>query len=712
MRTDLERLFNPRSIAIIGASTELTTISGQPLSFLVKRGYAGTLYPVNPKYPEILGRPCYPSVEALPETPDLAIVVVNARLAIRMLEACGVKGVPFAVVFSSGFSEVGAEGAAMQAELAAIARRYGIGLVGPNCQGFISVPSKTYAGFGSAFIYDYTPGPVSMVSQSGGFGFSLMSLAAMDGGVGFRHVVTTGNEAGISSLDFMRFMIDDPGTRIITGYIEGVKDAHRLREVGEAAAAAGKPIMVWKVGNSDEGRRAAASHTANLGGAMALYRAAFEQTGILQVEDMQDIVDYVHAFESRRVPRGNRVAIITISGGAGILMTDEAIARGLAVQPLSESTVARLRPLVPSFAALGNPIDLTAAIFDDTDLCSKALELIIDDPQVDSVVMANAGLQGDIATKVAREVVNAAARSDKPVMLGWSARHQVAGEAYALLDAARLPHYRSPMRCMRALAAITHHAEACRRLREQAREPLCEMHVPEAVATLQQARADLSEHRAKKLLAAYGIPATAEALAQSAQQACELATGMGFPVVLKVQSPDVPHKTEAGGVRIGLRDAHEVAQAYEEILQRVRAHVPHAVIEGVLVQEMVEGAVEVIAGINNDPLFGPALMFGLGGIFTEVLQDVSFRLAPVPKSMALAMIRQVKGYPLLAGARGRPLADVDALADVLCRLSAMAMDLKEHLAELDVNPLFVLPAGRGVKAGDALIKPRLAAAPS
>jgi len=241
---------------------------------------------------------------------------------------------------------------------------------------------------------------------------------------------------------------------------------------GEAALAAGKPIMLWKVGNSAEGQKAVASHTANLGGAMALYQAAFKQTGILQVEDIEDIVDYTHAFLSDKVPRGNRVAIITISGGAGILMTDEAIARGLAVQPLSPATVDKLRPLVPGFAALGNPIDLTAAIFDDTDLCRKALELIIDDPLVDAVTMANAGLQGEIATKVAREIVNVARRSDKPIMLGWSARREVAGDAYALLDAAKVPHYRSPLRCMRALAAITHHAQACRRHAKSRAEPV------------------------------------------------------------------------------------------------------------------------------------------------------------------------------------------------------------------------------------------------
>jgi len=257
MRTDLERLFDPRSIALVGASSAFGKISGQPLDLLIKRGYAGRLYPVNPKYDELLGRKCHRSVAELPETPDLALILVNAKLAVQMLRECGEKGVPFAIVLGSGFAEVGEQGAAMQRELVEIARRYDIGLIGPNCQGMISVPQKVYAGFGSSFVFDYVPGGVSMVTQSGGFGFSVMSFAAVEGGVNWRHVVTTGNESGISTLDLVRYFVDEPGTRIITGYTEGLKDAHRLREVGEAALAQGKPILLWKVGNSEEGRRAA-----------------------------------------------------------------------------------------------------------------------------------------------------------------------------------------------------------------------------------------------------------------------------------------------------------------------------------------------------------------------------------------------------------------------------------------------------------------------
>jgi len=399
------------------------------------------------------------------------------------------------------------------------------------------------------------------------------------------------------------------------------------------------------------------------------------------------------------------VAIITISGGAGILMTDEAIACGLAVQPLSPETVERLRPLVPAFAALGNPIDLTASIFDDTDLCRKALELIVDDPQVDAIAMANVSLQGAVATKVAREIAAVARRTSKPIFLAWSAHESVAGAAYAELAPTKVPRYHSPMRCIRALAAVTHHAAAREAYERRRGEPLLQLTSPQARAMVAGADADLSEHRAKQVLAAYGIPVTQEVLAGSADAAASAAARIGFPVALKIQSPDVPHKTEAGGVRLRLADEAAVRAAYDEIIASVLAHAPQATIEGVLVQEMVDGGVEVILGVHNDPTFGPAVMFGLGGIFTEVLRDVSFRLAPVHRSVALEMIREVKGHPLLAGARGRPPADVDALADAICRLSALALDLADGVGEIDVNPLFVFAQGRGVKAADALVKP-------
>ena len=706
MHHDLERFFNPRSIAVIGASQDLITISGQPLHHLVSHAYAGRLYPVNPKYQEILGVKCYASIEALPETPDLALILINSSRAADMLRACGKKGVRFAIVFSSGYSEVGGCGIEMQRELAAVAAEFGMGIIGPNCQGMLNAAGNVYAGFGSVFFTAYDAGAVSMVSQSGGFGFSVMNLASKDGGVHFRQMVTTGNEIGVSTLDFIEYFIDDAGTEVIAVYIEGLKDAHRLLEVGRRALAQKKPILAWKVGNSVQGARAAASHTANLGGAMALYQAAFRQSGIIQVEDIQDVVDYSRAFRCGKLPKGNRVAIITVSGGAGILMTDECVARGMQVPQLSAETTEKLRAIVPAFGSIQNPVDVTAAIFNDLSLIRRTLQAVLDDPNVDAIAMINASLQGELADNIAIEITAIAAQTDKPIFLAWSARDELARAAYARLDALKIPHYKSPVRCGRALAALSSYAASLRREERRLEEtvPIC--FVPMLKKQLVVKRYDWSEHFAKQALADYGIGVTREILVSNAAAAVEAARTLGYPVVLKVQSPDIPHKTEARAVRLGVDAAAAVALAFDEIMRNAQAYQADARIEGVLVQEMVVGGVETILGVTNDPLFGPAVMFGLGGIFAEVLHDVSFRLAPVTYSVALEMIDEIKGSAVLKGARGAAPADIDALAGAIVRVSAMAIDLQDHLAELDINPLFVLPKGQGVKAGDALLKPK------
>jgi acyl-CoA synthetase (NDP forming) len=708
MRTDLERFFNPGSIAIIGASQDFMTISGQPLKHLQSHHYQGRLYPINPRYQEVAGVKCYPSLAELPETPDLVLILVNASRVADMLKQCGEKGVPYVIIFSSGFSEMGGEGVKLQRQLAEIARQFKIGVIGPNCQGMMNFADGVYAGFGSVFFTDYESGRVSMVSQSGGFGFSVMNLSSKDGGLPFRQMVTTGNEIGVSTLDFIDYFIQDPKTDIIAGYLEGAKDAWRLPEIGQKALAAGKPILMWKVGNTEQGQKAAASHTANLGGAMALYKAAFKQNGIIQVEDIQDVVDCGRAFRNGRLPKGNRLAIITISGGAGILMTDECIGRGMRLADLAPETAAKLREFVPSFGSVNNPVDVTAAIFNDLSLINRTLQTIVDDPGVDCIAMINASLQGEIANKIAAEIVAVAGKTDKPIYITWSARDVMAPEAYAALEAARIPHYKSPVRCGRALAAVSWYAESKRRNEARRAERPLTLNKPAAAKMLAGKTGDVAEHAAKRVLAEYGIPVTQEELATTKDQALAIANRIGYPVAIKVQSPDISHKTEARAVRLNITSDGELTIAYEEILGNARAYKKDARIEGVLVQEMVRDGVEAILGISNDPLFGPAVMFGLGGIFAEVLKDVSFRLAPVTPSVAREMVEEIAGYPVLAGARGRPRADVDALVDAIVRLSALAIDLKDHVGELDINPLFVFPAGRGVKAADALIRPKTA----
>jgi acyl-CoA synthetase (NDP forming) len=701
----LARLLNPRSIAIIGASNDPASINGQVLRNLQARGFPGALYPVNPKYEQVGGIPCYPAMEALPEAPDLAVVLLGASRAVQAVAECGHRGVLFAIVIGAGFAELGAEGEGLQADLLAASAQYGIRLVGPNCIGLMNVPDDVFAGFGPVFgLSDLRAGGVSMVTQSGGFGLAVVNMAE-ELGVGFRYVVSTGNEADLTSLDFMDAFIDDPATRVIAGYFEGIKDARRIPAIGRRALAAGKPVIVWKVGNSPEGERAAASHTGNLGGSAKLYQAAFDQVGWIRIDDVHELVDCTQAFARGKLPRHGGVGIVTVSGGAGVLLADACAAHGLGVPGLSEATRARLREVLPAYASPQNPVDVTASILNDPGLLRAALRLILDDEAIGSLIVVASSVEGPMAEKIAAELAALDAATDKPLIISWSSREDRVGDAYALLREARVPLYRTPSRCCRSLAALCRFAEAQRR---HDREP--------APAARAAGRAEATpihaanEYEAKRFLARYGFTATREILATSAAQAAHAASDMGFPVALKVQSASIPHKTEAGGVKLRLDDAQSVARAYEEILANARAYAPDACIDGVLVQEMVSCGVEVILGAVNDPRFGPAIMFGLGGIFTEVLQDVVFRMAPVSLEAAREMVAGIRGAALLRGARGAPPCDVEALARAIVGLSNLLEENGGAIAELDINPLVVLPEGRGVRVVDALIKTNTPAA--
>jgi len=700
-----ERFFNPRSVAVVGASQDLGSISGQPIAHLRAKGYSGRILPVNPKYDDVAGLPCYRDIASLPEPPDVAVIAVAAQRVPDALDQLGKRGCRFAVILSSGFAEAGEAGAQAQRQLADIARSHGMEVIGPNCQGYMNISDGIHIGFGAPYGLTYPSGHLSLTSQSGAFGNSIVMLASAEG-VGFRHYVSTGNESVTTSLDFMEAMIEDPDTRVIAGYVEGFKDAHRLLGIGRRALAAGKPMLVWKVGVSEVGAKAAASHTANLGGATALYRAAFRQAGIIEVNDIGDLADCAKALLPGRLPRGNRLAVVTISGGAGIAMADRASEAGVALPQLADDTVSALLSVLPSFAAVANPLDVTAALFNDGSLLRVTLERLARDPNVDMIALALAAAGGKLAQDLAQEVVRISDETGIPIFVAWNADEQSNKAAYAILDAAGIPRYTSPVRCARGIGALWAYqaARLCAACAVSEHPlALAQPHLVEELA--KRNGGDLTEFESKRLVAAYGIPVTREKLARGPEQAVQMATALGFPVVMKIQSPDIPHKTEAGGVRVGLRDGAEVHAAYEEIVANARNHAPEAVIQGVLVQEMVSGGTELILGINNDPLFGPAVMVGLGGVFAEVMKDVSFRIAPVTRSEAESMLRELRGFALLDGARGRPKADVQAAVDALMRLSALAMDLKDSIAELDINPLTVLPQGRGVQALDALVKP-------
>ena len=705
-KSTLESLLSPRSIAIVGASANPDVASGQTLRLLLSHGYTGPIYPVNPKYESMEGLRCYPDIEALPQAADLAVIAIGARHVPEILEACGRRGVANALVLSSGFAESGPEGIRLQSQISEITRRWNIGLIGPNCQGLLNTWEQVYAGFGPVLNIRFAKGPVSMVSQSGGFGFAVVNLADAQG-VGFRHVVTTGNEAGISSLDIIRAFVEDPETRVIAAYVEGFKDAHRMREVGRFALANRKPVLVWKVGNSVAGRRAAASHTANLGGEFSYYRAAFRQYGFVVMRDVVDLVDASRAFLSNKVPLGRRVAIVTVSGGAGILAADECAAAGLEVPDLSAHTLDALRKITPDFGSLRNPVDLTGgAPMARPGLLQEALQLIASDPQVDSIAVMAASWTGVLAGVLVDALIAVNSSTTKPLFVYWSARPELVKQEYSLLESNRIPRFETPVRCAWALGALVNHAAACRR----ALQP----HPEETVAASRSApvlppesasvAGYLPEHSAAALFSSTGIAVARASVARSAQEAVAAARKLGFPVALKVHSADIPHKTEAGGIKLNLLDDAAVVAAYLEVLQNARNLAPDAKLDGVLVQEMVADGLEVIVGASVDPAFGPVVMVGLGGVHTEILKDVSFRLAPIERFDAVEMIEELRGYQLLLGARGAPRRDIEALVDAVVAVSRVSVDLAGQVAELEINPLLVLPEGRGVKAADALVR--------
>lgn len=695
------RLFHPRSIAIIGASENLNSIGGQPIKHLCAHGYAGRVYPVNPKYDEIAGLRCYPNVAALPAVPDVAVIAVAASMAERLLDELGRVGIPFAIVFSSGFAEMGVDGHVAQKRLQAKAQAVGITLIGPNCQGLMNISDGIRLGFGAPYALDYKAGRVSLTSQSGAFGNAL--LMALDAeGVGLRHYISTGNEADTTSLDCIDYFLEDPETRVVAGYVEGFRDAYRLREIGDKALHHDKPLVLWKVGNTAIGAKAASSHTANLAGASTYYEAAFRQYGIIGVSDIGDMADCVRALQTGRRPSGNGVAVLSISGGAGIVMADRCIELGLALRQFSERTIERLSPLLPQFASLANPLDLTAEVVDSPDSLAAALSVILEDPAVDMLAICLAALSGDAATVIAHEIAAAAEASDVPVLVAWNATEDAARSAYPILHHAGVPVYASPVRCARGFGALWTFAAA-------ASERAALNGVSRTIQIGQAPTSEpetLNEFRSKQLLADFGLTATREAMTQTPEEAVSKAREIGYPVVLKILSANLLHKSDAGGVRVGLNSDDAVREAF-----RTLAAIPDKLdagiqFDGVLVQEMVTGGVEVILGAVNDASFGPVIMFGAGGIYAEVFEDVAFGLAPLSRRDAEMLVSKTRISQILTGARGQPEADISALVDSILRLSDLTIHESERFAEIDINPLFVLPKGYGTRVGDALISIR------
>jgi acetate---CoA ligase (ADP-forming) len=693
--TRLAEMLSPRSVAIVGASDNPGRIGGRPLAYLINEGFDGDIYPVNPTRETVQGLKAWPSLLDIEGHVDAVVIAVPAQHVLQTVKDCVAKNVKGCIILSSGFAEMGEEGARAQEELTKIARESGIRLTGPNCLGSMNVHHNFFPTFsGAPSLQRPIKGGLSIVTQSGAFGAHLYYLSTQ-AHLGVRYVVTTGNESDVQVADAILMCAQDPETKVIMAYSEGIKDGDRLIEALEAAAYARKPVVFMKVGRSEVGALAATSHTASLTGEDAVIDAIFRQYGVHRAKITEDLVDIAYAVLKGKPPTGRRLGLVTISGGVGVLMADAAEDYGLDVAPMPEEAQATLTDLIP-FAAPRNPVDVTAQILNELDKLPQFFSTLIVEGKYDTSL---AFFTSGASTKTSAAKFLAAIKQmreehpDQFIVLSLLADEDEV-RSYEELG---FPVFPDASRAVAAIAAVTHFVEAQDRLAKR------------QVLALPPARGlpdgPLSEAGAKSILQQAGIPVLQETLATSSAMAAKAAGDK--PVAMKIVSPDVQHKTEIGGVMLNVSGAEDVVAAYDTLEGRLRQHHPAAQFDGILVSPMIDGGVEIIMGTSQDPVFGPVVMVGLGGVLVEVLKDVSFRKAPFDVAEAHMMLDELRGSAVLDGVRGAAASDREALAITLSQLSLYAAAERDSIESIDINPFVVFEAGQGGVTLDALIVRRV-----
>ncbi|MCY4123460.1 MAG: acetate--CoA ligase family protein [Acidobacteria bacterium] len=702
----LDALLRPASVAVIGASNDPTRIGGRPIRYLRAAGYAGRVYPVNPRHTDVQGLAAFPHISDVPEAVDLAIVAVPAPSVVDTIEACAARGVQVAVIYSAGFAEMGAEGRRQQRRLRETAAETGLRIVGPNCLGVYNSETGFFATFSTTLEDGFpAPGGVALVSQSGAYG-SHLSLLARKRNIDIRYWVTTGNEADVSVSEVLGWLAQQDEVDVIMAHAEGITDRDALVHALETARARRKPVVFQKVGVTEVGAEAARSHTASLAGADPVYEAAFRQFGAYRARDTDEMLDIAYAASFGIFPESPRVALVSISGGVGVQMADAAVGFGLDVAPLSESAQTRLKAALP-YASPRNPVDITAQAFNRVELISDNLGIVFEEEQHDAVVAFFTYVAAaDGMVEPIRDAIHAA-RERRPgcaLVLSIVAPPDVVRQ----YEAVGCPVFEDPTRAVRSVAALHRFsrifAEGSEEVRSErasgASDPTT---IPPRTPSLPEG--PISEREAKRLLSEAGVPVVEETLARSAGEAARAAAAFGSPVAVKLCAPGILHKTELGGVVLDVSNGAEARQAYETTTSRARAADPAVRIEGVLIAPMVTGGVETILGVRHDPTFGPVVMFGLGGTLVEVIEDVSFRVAPFSEAEAHRMIEETRAARVLRGTRGRGPYDMAALAAALSRLSFFAAEHGDRIETAEINPFVVLPEGHGAVALDAVIVP-------
>ena len=698
----LDAIFAPESIAVIGASTQKGKVGHDIFANILFGGFKGTLYPVNPKAKSIESVKCYTDVSQIPDPIDLGMIILPPEQSLKAVEGCIEKGVKGIVIVSAGFKEVGGEGLEIENKIAKLCKDAGVRLVGPNCLGVIN-PSPAVSLNASFSSRMPKAGNVSFISQSGALCTAVLDFAAAKG-FGFSKFISIGNKADVDELDLLRYCHNDPDTDVVMIYMEELsRDSEQfITEVREMASFPDPlPILVIKSGSSVAGAKAAASHTGSLAGADAIYDAIFTQSGILRCQTVNQLFDYAQAFAAKKIPNGDKIAIVTNAGGPGIIATDISEQSGLKLATFSDATIKELHKYLPSTANFHNPVDVIGDAARDR--YENTLATVISDSEVDAVLIILTPQSMTDAIGTAEAIVNISKNSDKPVVCSFMGVVDVS-DGVKILQNNNIPVYQFPESAARSLGAI----REARKWRSRKILPQYRLDFDKEKAKkifdgyIKEGKTTLGELDGNAILECYGFNTLQMELAKDKNQAVEIAEKIGFPVVMKIVSNDILHKSDAGGVKVGLENKKEVEAAFEKIMDNAHDYDPDATLDGVLVQKMVPKGREVILGVNRDLQFGHAIMFGLGGIFVEVYKDVAFRLAPMARNVVRRMIRSIKGYPILKGLRGEKPADIETIEKNLLSLREMVTDFP-IIKELDINPLFVHNEGQGTTVADVII---------
>jgi acetate---CoA ligase (ADP-forming) len=699
----LDMFSSPQAVAVIGASREPEKLGYSVLHNIVQYGYAekGAVYPINPNAEEILGLKCYPSVLIVPGPIDLAVIVIPSRQVLNALVECGEKGVKGVVIISAGFREMGQEGWQREREIVSVARRYGMRLVGPNSLGLIDTIAKLNASFAVGMPRQ---GTIAFMSQSGALCTSILDMALADE-VGFSRFVSLGNKADLDEIAFIEEWADDPYTRVIIAYLEGIGEGVEFMRVAGPVSRQ-KPIIAIKAGTTSAGSRAVSSHTGTLAGLERAYEAAFRQSGIIRARSVQELFDFSIAFARQPLLQNDRIAIVTNAGGPGIMATDACELAGLQLAPLETETMASLRAFLPAAASVLNPVDLLGDA--RADRYERTVSQVLNDPNVGGVIVIVTPQVMTQVEETARVVGQLSKASRDPLrmkpILGCFMGSQAVARGIRVLNEHAVPNYPVPERAVAAMAAMR--AQRRWQIRPVAQLETFAVDQERVRRALQrvkdEGRVAMGDAEAWEVLEAYGIATPKMGLARSPGEAARLAEEIGFPVAVKIASPDILHKTDVGGVQLNVATAADVRKAFESMIYRAGRNVPDADIWGCLVQEMIIGGKEVIVGMHRDPHFGPLMMFGLGGIYVEALRDVAFRVAPFDRRDAREMIGEIRASSVFRGVRGEGASDLEALTEALLRLSQLSVDFPEIL-EFDINPVTVFDEGHGLTG----IDPRL-----